>query len=132
MIPSKNHNQLSFGMALYMPPKRIIAKEIGSYAAEHAETARSELKKLAKDVDIEIVPKQDLFDNVKFNKFDIFVTDISQRKSTFFKRILNNLPRFQKYEASTVYVYEDAPGKPLYKNIIDEAANLKDRFCLSK
>ncbi len=120
-------NQQSFGMALYMPPKNMIAKKIGSYAAEHAETARYKLELLAKDVDIEVTPKRAWGEDARYDQFDILVTEISQSQNNFRERLLNFI-RFPKYENSTVYVFEDYPGKPLFQTIIEKTTRLKEKL----
>ncbi len=124
-------SQQAFGMALHMPPKETIAKHIGTYAAEQAEIARKPLENLAKDVDIYVKPGQNLGHDVRYNKFNIYVTKLQNtEKSSFFSKIfghkknLNNIPNAN----DSISICRDSAEKPLSKRIVELAEDLKQGF----
>ena len=71
-----SNSKSSFGMSLNMPPKNLIARKIGNYAASEAENARKPLSELAKDVNIHVFPRSSLIKDVTCNNFDIYVSAI--------------------------------------------------------
>ena len=124
---STNPKSTVFWYGFVYAAEKYDSKKIGSYAAEHAETARYKLELLAKDVDIEVTPKRALGEDARYDQFDIWVTEISQPQNNFRERLLNFI-RFPKYESSTVYVFEDYPGKPLFQTIIEKTTQLKEKL----
>ena len=124
-------SQQSFTMALHKPTKETIAKHIGTYAAEQAEIARKPLENLAKDVDIYVKPRQNPCNDVRYNKFDIYVTKLQNtEKSSFFSKIfghkknLNNIPNAN----DSISICRDSAEKPLSKRIVELAEDLKQGF----
>lgn len=113
-----------------MPPKEVIAKQIGSYAAQQAEAARKQLEALAHNIDIHITTRKSIEHDVRFNKFEIYVTNIQNQKNNIFSKLFGNKKDFRKIPNANddINICNNSVDNSLSQRIVKLAEKLKDRF----